>query len=388
MPAPILTGPPAVLAPIADGAAASTAQADPLRFDALLAAALAGAVQDKADAVVPVLEGEPALVRAEDQTEGSAQSADPAALQLAASTAPLPDSLLSAIVPAPAAGGVDVASVDIAGTDAGSIDVVDSRAARPGPPQTPGALPALGTRTEPAPLQSAPGPRLERPEPARIAAAAPGSASASAPEPDLDVATASRPAAQVAAVESGAPAERAPLHAPGAADAPANPSPLASERPDPGARPAGQPVRLEIAAPLGSREFGADLGNRLVWMATHNHQVAELRIDPPQLGPVELRLSIANDQASLSITSPHAAVRDAIQANLPRLQDMLQGLGINLGSVSVGAEAFGQGRFDHPAPAQHPGESGRAPAAYSVPAPAVTAGIVALPAIGVIDVYA
>jgi flagellar hook-length control protein FliK len=147
-------------------------------------------------------------------------------------------------------------------------------------------------------------------------------------------------------------------------------------------------VRLEIAAPLGSREFGADLGNRLVWMATNNHQVAELRIEPPQLGPVELRLSIANDQASLSISSPHAAVRDAIQANLPRLQDMLQGLGINLGSVSVGAEAFGQGHFDHPGMARHPNESARAPTAYPVPSSAGTGGIVALPARGVIDVYA
>jgi flagellar hook-length control protein FliK len=386
MPAPILTGPPAVPAPIAEGAVAAPAPSDPLQFDVLLAAALAGTVQGKADAV-PALAGEPALVQAEDQTAGSAQPADPEALQ-AATPARLPDSLLSVIVPAPTAGTVDVPSEDIAGTDAGTVHVVDPRAAEPGLPQAPAILPALGARTESAPPQAIPGPRLDRPEPAKIAAMPPGSASAPAPESGMDAAAASRPATQLAVVEPGAPHELAPLQTTSAPDAPANPASLAGERSDPGARAAGQPMRFEIAAPVGSREFGADLGNRLVWMATNNHQVAELRIDPPQLGPLELRLSLANDQASLSITSPHAAVRDAIQASLPRLQDMLQGLGINLGNVSVGAEAFGQGHFDHPAMAQHPGESGRAPTAYPVPSSAGIGGVVALPAIGVIDVYA
>jgi flagellar hook-length control protein FliK len=103
-----------------------------------------------------------------------------------------------------------------------------------------------------------------------------------------------------------------------------------------------------------------------------------------------VRLSIANDQASLSFASPHAAVRDAIQASLPRLQDMLQGLGISLGNVSVGAEGFGQANPDHSALARGWTEA-QAPlagAAYPLH-PAGAAGVVPLRAgLGVIDVYA
>ncbi len=171
---------------------------------------------------------------------------------------------------------------------------------------------------------------------------------------------------------------------------PINVVPIASERVDNAARPSAQPVRLEMAAPVGSREFGTEMGNRLVWMATNNHQVAELRIDPPQLGPVEVRLSIANDQASLSFASPHAAVRDAIQASLPRLQDMLQGLGISLGNVSVGAESFAQGNPDHSALAQGwaGAEHALADPAYLLH-PGTAAGVLPLRAgLGVIDVYA
>jgi flagellar hook-length control protein FliK len=142
---------------------------------------------------------------------------------------------------------------------------------------------------------------------------------------------------------------------------------------------------------VASREFGAEVGNRLVWMATHNHQVAELHIEPPQLGPVEVRLSITNDQASLSIASPHAAVRDAIQASLPRLQEMLQGLGISLGNVSVGAEGFAQGSSDHSGLTQgwgQPGDHGLPPQAYPLPGTAAAAIQPFRAGTGVIDIYA
>jgi flagellar hook-length control protein FliK len=98
------------------------------------------------------------------------------------------------------------------------------------------------------------------------------------------------------------------------------------------------PERPPLEAPvrMGARSFADDLGNRVAWMASNRQQVAELRVDPPQLGPVEVRLSIAGEQASLTLLSPHAAVREALQASLPRLQEMLTNAGVELGSVHVG----------------------------------------------------
>jgi flagellar hook-length control protein FliK len=65
-------------------------------------------------------------------------------------------------------------------------------------------------------------------------------------------------------------------------------------------------------------------------------QAAQFRVEPPQLGPIEVRLSITNDQANLLINAPHAVARDAIQTSLPRLQEMLLQSGLALGDVSVG----------------------------------------------------
>lgn len=100
-------------------------------------------------------------------------------------------------------------------------------------------------------------------------------------------------------------------------------------------------VRFDGATLSGARAFADDVGNRLVWMVSNGRQVAELRVDPPQLGPLEVRLSISQDEATLTLLSPHPAVRDALQASVPRLQDMLQAIGVTLDSVFVGTQDNG-----------------------------------------------
>jgi flagellar hook-length control protein FliK len=105
---------------------------------------------------------------------------------------------------------------------------------------------------------------------------------------------------------------------------------------------------------IDAPDFADEFGSRVVWMAGRNQQSAEFRIDPPQLGPVEVRLSLSNDQASLVLLSPHASVRDALQATLPRLHDLLAAAGINLGSVHVGAHGQSGGHpREQPAPGLH-----------------------------------
>jgi flagellar hook-length control protein FliK len=51
-----------------------------------------------------------------------------------------------------------------------------------------------------------------------------------------------------------------------------------------------------------------------------------------------VHVSVTNDQANLLFNAPHAVARDAIQAALPRLQEMLSEGGLTLGNVSVGTQ--------------------------------------------------
>jgi flagellar hook-length control protein FliK len=99
---------------------------------------------------------------------------------------------------------------------------------------------------------------------------------------------------------------------------------------------------LAVAPRVGSAEWGGVVGEKVVWMASQSHQVAELHLNPPNLGPLEVRLTISNDQASALFVSPHSAVREAIETALPRLREMLADNGIMLGNVTVGSESFSQ----------------------------------------------
>ncbi|MCU0868805.1 MAG: flagellar hook-length control protein FliK [Burkholderiales bacterium] len=122
------------------------------------------------------------------------------------------------------------------------------------------------------------------------------------------------------------------------------------------ARPA--PVRTEVAIPVGSAGWGQALSERVTWLVRGQQSGAELQLNPPHLGPVEIRISMGNDQqASLSFFSPHASVREAVQAALPRLHDAFAASGLSLGQVSVGAESSGQ-RWQGPAPDGRPGGDG------------------------------
>jgi flagellar hook-length control protein FliK len=101
------------------------------------------------------------------------------------------------------------------------------------------------------------------------------------------------------------------------------------------AAPAAQAVQAAIAAPVNSEKWGDEFNQQITWMATQHEQVAELHLNPPNLGPLDVVLNVSGDQATALFTSPHAAVRDAVEQALPKLRDMLADNGITLGNAMV-----------------------------------------------------
>jgi flagellar hook-length control protein FliK len=100
-------------------------------------------------------------------------------------------------------------------------------------------------------------------------------------------------------------------------------------------------VSTSVSVPVQDSRWSQAFSERVVWVAGQHVQAAEIHVEPPQLGPIEIRVSITNDQANLLFTAPHAVARDAIQMSLPRLQEMLFESGLSLGNVSVGAHTPG-----------------------------------------------
>lgn len=91
-----------------------------------------------------------------------------------------------------------------------------------------------------------------------------------------------------------------------------------------------------LNAPVGTAQWQEEVGNRIVWMANRHEGRAELVLTPPELGRVEVKLSVAGDVATASFASANPQVREALEAALPRLKEIFAQAGLELGQAQVG----------------------------------------------------
>lgn len=100
---------------------------------------------------------------------------------------------------------------------------------------------------------------------------------------------------------------------------------------------------------MGAAGWDQALGQKVLWLLSQQQQVAQLNLNPPDLGPLQVVLKMADDQLSATFVSQQADVRNALEAALPRLKEMMSESGINLSSTTVSSDSSQhQGRFERP----------------------------------------
>jgi len=102
---------------------------------------------------------------------------------------------------------------------------------------------------------------------------------------------------------------------------------------------------LDMGVPqqVGAKGWGGAIADRLMWMVQGEQQFAKLRLNPPNLGPLEVRVSVSQDQTSVAFLSQHAAVREALEAALPRLREMFDQQSLDLVRADVSDPGAQQG---------------------------------------------
>ncbi len=100
-----------------------------------------------------------------------------------------------------------------------------------------------------------------------------------------------------------------------------------------------QGASLPVSPPLGDERWSAALGQQALFMARNQLSSAQLTVNPPNLGPIQITLDLKHDQANAVFVSPHDAVRQAIEASLPQLRDMFSAAGLHLSTAQVSADA-------------------------------------------------
>jgi len=90
-----------------------------------------------------------------------------------------------------------------------------------------------------------------------------------------------------------------------------------------------------IPSPVQSEEWADDVNQKIVWLTGRNIQSAEVHLNPAELGPIEIKISIQNDAASISFNAQHATVRELLETNILRLRDMVETSGVDVSDVNV-----------------------------------------------------
>ena len=117
---------------------------------------------------------------------------------------------------------------------------------------------------------------------------------------------------------------------------------------------AGAPAAtLRIHASVEGADFPQGLSERVSWMVGNGVNGAKLQVNPPQLGPIELRISLQGDHAQVWMTTHSAVAREALEASSPKLHEMLGAQGFGQVSVDISQRSF-QDRSAYTPPYQRP----------------------------------
>ena len=100
---------------------------------------------------------------------------------------------------------------------------------------------------------------------------------------------------------------------------------------------------MTLSPPVGNTTAWADaLSQKVVFLTSAHQQTAQLSLNPPDLGPLQVVLNVADKNATAMFMSSHQQVRDAVEAALPQLRESLAQNGIGLGSTTVSDQSAQQ----------------------------------------------
>lgn len=93
--------------------------------------------------------------------------------------------------------------------------------------------------------------------------------------------------------------------------------------------------QAQLGMSAGHPQWGKAMGEKILWMANQQLSSADIRLDPPELGSLQVKVTVQQDQASITFISPHPQVRELLDQQAVRLRELFADQGLNLGHVDI-----------------------------------------------------
>ncbi|MCP4232831.1 MAG: hypothetical protein GY770_04465 [Aestuariibacter sp.] len=103
-----------------------------------------------------------------------------------------------------------------------------------------------------------------------------------------------------------------------------------------------QQAALDKPMPLNQPQGQQQLAEKIRWMVNGRQSMAEIRLDPPEMGSMQIRLNVSGDSASVSFVVQSQHAKEMLADAMPRLRDMFSEQGIDLGESFVSQQQTGE----------------------------------------------
>ena len=103
------------------------------------------------------------------------------------------------------------------------------------------------------------------------------------------------------------------------------------------------PVLIGQPVPMQQGGWSEAMVDRVMVMSSQNLKSAEIQLDPAELGRLEVRISMNQEQSQVTFASPHAGVREALDSQMHRLRELFAQQGMNLLDVNVSDQSLNRG---------------------------------------------
>ena len=97
-----------------------------------------------------------------------------------------------------------------------------------------------------------------------------------------------------------------------------------------------------VELPVSQGAWAEKVNDKIVWLANQKIQFAEIHLNPQDLGPMEVKINVQNDQATVTFNSQHQGVRELLELNVNRLREMMSENGVDLAHVDVSDQSSQQ----------------------------------------------
>ena len=86
---------------------------------------------------------------------------------------------------------------------------------------------------------------------------------------------------------------------------------------------------------FNKQELASNIQQQVGLMMARNMKSIDIRLDPPELGSMQIKLSLGTEQASVSFVVSNQQAKDALENSIPRLRELLEQQGMQLADSNV-----------------------------------------------------